>query len=442
MNDPNGLFFFDGTYHLFFQHNPFALKPGSPHWGHATSTDLVHWEELPVLLYSDGTGWPASGSAVVDHDNTSGLGENGVPPILLFYTAEPGDAPDVDAWTQCITYSVDGGKTFQKYAGNPVVAQINGGNRDPLVVRHAPSNQWIMAFFLKVRQEGEKKFGVFALLASKDLLHWRRLPDVACRESFECPEFFDLPLDGDASNRKWVFMAANGRYQVGDFDGETFLPETDLLPSYTPDWTHHKRNRGAYAAQTFSNAPNDRRIMIAWFFADIPARQFNQAMTFPVDLTLRTIDGVPRLCAQPVPEIESLYQETHTFQDIDVPSDNLLRDITGNLFDIRIVFVPKTHALLKLTVRGVELFYDSDARTLRFDNKDYPLEPTDGAVDLRLLVDRTSVELFADNGSLWVPRGILLHPEATSLALADLWNGPTRIVSLFVNGLASIWKKV
>jgi len=439
VNDPIGLFHCDGVYHLCFQHNPFATNAGSPHWGRAVSSDLVHWNELPVLLYPDGLGAPASGSAVVDHENTSGLGVQGEPPILLFYTAEPGAAPDVREWSQCITYSVDGGKTFQKYARNPVVREIAGGNRDPVVVRHEPSNQWIMALFLSTRREGDNGLGVFGLLGSKDLLHWRRLSEIDLHESFECPEFFELPLDGDESNKKWVFFAANGRYLVGEFDGETFHSQTELLPSYNRDWTHHKRNRGAYAAQTFSNAPAGRRIMIAWLFSDIPAKRFNQAMTFPVDLTLRTIAGVPRLCAQPVPEIEMLYRKTHTFQDTDVPAENLLRNITGDLFDISVVFVPQTHALVKLTVRGVEIFYDSDARTLRFDNKDYSLDPTDGAIDLRILVDRTSVEIFAEGGTLWVPRGIIPHPQAKSLALADLWNRPTRIARLTVHELSSIW---
>ena len=438
--DPDGLFYYNGVYHLFFQHNPFGLSHGA-HWGHAVSSDLVHWKELTSVLYPDRMGLIYSGSAVVDHENTSGLGKDGRPPIVLFYTAAGDRAPTPAGYTQCIAYSIYGGESFRKYSGNPVVEELTSKNRDPKVVWHEPSKQWTMVLFRGVRSEkDEEKAGLFTFLGSNNLLQWRHLSQIEMEWSAECPELFELPLDGDPSNTKWVLQGANGRYFAGDFDGERFLPETGLLPLHTHDWTHCKKDRTAYAAQTFTNAPDGRRIMIAWLFSSIPAKNFNMAMTFPVELSLRTVASAPHVCAEPIREIEALYRTTHDFRDITPTSENIFRHIDAELFDVSITFTPQPRALVKLSVRGVDIHYDAHARMLHFDNKAYPLEPTDGAIDLRVLVDRTSVEVFANSGILWIARGIFPHPSARSLSLADLWAAPTRVARLTVHELASIWK--
>ena len=209
-NDPNGLVFYHGEYHLFYQHNPYGWGWGNMHWGHAVSRDLVHWQELGDALAPDPLGPMFSGSAVVDWQNTSGFGKPGQPAQVLIYTAAG------DPTVQCIAFSTDG-RNFAKFSGNPVVKQITGGNRDPKVIWHEPTKKWVMTFY--VEQNGKH---TIQFLTSPNLKDWTRMSHTD--GFFECPDFFELPVDGDAANRKWVLTAASSEYMVGTFDGTTFTP--------------------------------------------------------------------------------------------------------------------------------------------------------------------------------------------------------------------------
>ena len=238
MNDPNGLVYYRGEYHLFFQYSPGFMNHAPNSWGHAVSTDLIHWKQIENGLEPDEYGWIWSGSAVVDSNNTTGFQEGAEEPIVAIYTTggfgEPGN-PCV----QHIAYSNDRGRTFHRYSGNPVLGHIRAANRDPKVLWHAPTKQWVMALFL----DGND----YALFGSPNLKAWSHLCDLEVKDTGECPDLFELPVDGDPSNTRWVFWGAAGIYRIGAFDGRTFTPETDAIRA------EHGPN--GYAAQTWSNLP-------------------------------------------------------------------------------------------------------------------------------------------------------------------------------------------
>jgi hypothetical protein len=293
-NDPNGLVFYNGEYHLFFQHNPYGWGWGNMHWGHAVSKDLVHWEELGDKLLPDEMGPMFSGSAVVDWNNTSAFDKDGEPPMVLFYTAAGN--PTV----QCVAYSTDG-RTFTKYSGNPVLAQITSGNRDPKVIWHEPTSQWVMVLYVEL--DGMHTIHFFT---SPNLKDWK----FASKTDgfFECPDFFELAVDGDASRKKWVLMGASSEYRVGLFDGARFISESPKLPGH--------RGKGFYAAQSFSDIPDGRRLLIGWFQTETKGMPFNQSMTIPLELGLTQTDDGPRLTYMPAKELQVLRGKTHRFDPL------------------------------------------------------------------------------------------------------------------------------
>jgi len=254
-NDPNGMVFFNGEYHMFFQHNPYGWGSGNKHWGHAVSKDLIHWDELGDKLAPDEMGMMFSGSAVVDWNNTCGFGQQGKPPMVLIYTANGNQS-------QNLAYSTDG-RSVTKYQGNPVIPHLAeaGGIRDPKVIWHAPTKQWVMTLFVR---EIDKHYMIY-FFTSSNLQDWKYTSKT--EGLFECPDFFELPVDNDAAKKKWVLTAASSEYMIGSFDGTTFTPETKLLPG------HGGIGKNFYAAQTFSDIPekDGRRIQIGWW-QTVPAR--------------------------------------------------------------------------------------------------------------------------------------------------------------------------
>ncbi len=287
-NDPNGLVYAYGTWHMFFQHNPAGTEWGNMHWGHATSVDLLHWQYDGDVLFPDKLGTVFSGSAILDERNASRLGTADLPPILLFYTSAG------EPFVQCLAYSDDGGKTFKKYPRNPIVGHIAGANRDPKVVWCDELEKFILALYL----DGND----FALLCSDNLLEWDELQRITLPGDAECPDFYPMMLDG--TSRKWVFSGASDWYFTGEIKVGKFVPDG-------PPKRLFAGGRESYAAQTFSGVPDGRRIRIAWNtawhnFDDSP---FSMSMTFPAELKLRTVGGVPTLCASPAREIKKLFTE-------------------------------------------------------------------------------------------------------------------------------------
>jgi fructan beta-fructosidase len=425
-NDPNGLMYYGGEYHMFYQHNPFGWPWGNMTWGHAISTDLVHWKELGDALYPDELGTMFSGSGVVDWKNTTGLQTADDPPLITIFT----NAGDTNPWsrgkpfTQGIAYSNDRGRTWTKYEGNPVQGHLNDGNRDPKVIWWEETQEWVIVLYLKKSR--------MAFFRSKDLKRWE-LQSIL--QSFhECPELFQLPLDGDESNKKWILYGAAGDYFIGDFDGSQYKPESEVI----------KYNYGDafYASQTFSDIPKEdgRRIQIGWGQCPTPGMPFNQMMNFPVVLTLRTTDQGIRMCANPVKEIELLYVKRHTLEDENLDADsNPLSKITGDLFEIKAEFDVRKASQIGFEIRGVPVVYDAEQKIITCKEEKSPCKPKDGKIKLHLLVDRTSIEIFINDGEYFMP--IASIPDDDNKSLKVYANGgEAKIISLEVNELKSIWE--
>jgi len=426
-NDPNGLMVYRGEYHLFYQHNPYGWKHGNMHWGHAISTDLVHWQELGEALYPDELGTCFSGSGVVDAQDTAGLQAGDEQTLVCIYTSAGGRTPESagQPFTQSIAYSNDAGRTWRKYEGNPVLGHIAGGNRDPKVIWHAPSRKWIMALYL----EGSD----YALYASPDLKSWVPLQQIVLPGADECPDLFPLAVDGDPADVRWVFWGANGTYLVGTFDGQTFDPQGDVQRY---DW-----GGDSYAAQTWSNVPAEdgRRIQIAWLRVDLPGMPFNQSMTFPCELTLRaTPDGV-RLFSEPVQEIALLHEATHAWLDqVLVAGQTDYPELDGELLEVRAAFEVGDAAAFGLTVRGIAVTYEVARSVLRCEGRSVPLAPVEGEIRLQILADRASIEIYGNDGRIALPIGVPLADRPGTVS-AFSQDGQTRLKRLEVHELGSAW---
>jgi fructan beta-fructosidase len=424
-NDPNGLMYYAGEYHMFYQHNPFGWAWGNMTWGHAVSKDLVHWQELGDALYPDKLGTMFSGSGVVDWQNTTGFQTGAEPPLITIFT----NAGSVNPWsegkpfTQGIAYSNDRGRSWTKYKGNPVQGHINEGNRDPKVIWWEKTHEWVIVLYLKEHR--------MAFFRSADLKRWE-LQSIL--QSFhECPELFQLPVDGDQNNKKWILYGAAGDYFIGDFDGSKLTTEGEAI----------KYNYGDafYASQTFNDIPKEdgRRIQIGWGQVATPGMPFNQMMNFPVELTLRTTDQGMHMCANPVREIELLYKKTHRFTDTNLAvGNNPLSGIKGDLFDIQSEFEVGAAKQIGFEIRGVPVIYNAEKDTLSCKEKTAPCRPIDGKIKLRLLVDRTSIEIFINDGLYYMPMGSIPADENKSINFFAK-GGTAKIISLEVNELKSAW---
>ena len=408
INDPNGLVFYRGEYHLFFQHNPYGREWGNMHWGHAVSRDLLHWEELDEALYPDAMGPMFSGSAVIDWKNTSGFGRDGQPPMVLIYTAAGN--PSV----QCLAYSTDGGRTFTKHAGNPVVKQITGGNRDPKVIWHEPTQRWVMTLYVGFDENRDGKKSTrhtIHFFTSPNLKDWTLASQT--EGFFECPDFFELAVDGDAKNKKWVLTGASSEYMVGTFDGAKFTPETPKLPGH--------RGKGFYAAQTFSDIPfaDGRRIQIGWMQAPSPGVPFNQCMSLPLELKLVSTPAGPRLTWQPV-SLSAICTQWHGAKDLSLsPGENItLVNDTQGFLQMNVTFEPGADSELKLQVNGVPIIYDAAKQELSVNGHRAPAPLREGKQKLLIIADRTTVEVFASDGLTYVPMPVLWKDDARGVSVS------------------------
>ena len=427
-NDPNGLVYYKGEYHLFFQHNPEGIDWGNMTWGHAVSPDLVHWTQLDHAIYPDELGTIFSGSAVVDRDNTAGFQTGDEKALVAIYTSAGSHAAPEKPFTQSIAYSNDRGRTWAKHDGNPVLGHIIGGNRDPKVIWHEPTSKWVMALYLDADD--------YVLFGSPDLKEWTKLCDVKLAGDSECPDLFELPVDGNPSSTKWVFWGGSGTYLLGSFDGEIFDPETGVLAA--------ERGANGYAAQSYSDIPADdsRRIQISWLnggkYPDMP---FNQQMTFPAELTLRTFPEGVRLCREPVAEIETIRERTHRSENVSLePGDDLLSGVSGELFDIRAEVEPGETGF-EINVGGQPVQYDAANNELVCPGfeKSAALDPIEGHIRLQILVDRTSIEVFGNGGKVSMSYFSVPDKSKPILSMTAL-GGAVNIVSLEVHELRSTWR--
>ena len=380
-NDPNGLVFYNGEYHMFFQHNPYGVNWGNMHWGHAVSKDLFHWTELPDALSPDPLGPMFSGSAVVDTNNTSGFGKDGIAPLVLIYTAAGNPA------VQCIAYSLDG-RTFTKYSGNPVLPNQTSGNRDPKVIWHEPTQSWIMALYV-LRPNNTHTVEIWG---SKNLKEWTKRSVIqggtnGSRFLYECPEIFELQLEGTNETR-WIVYGGNGEYVVGKFDGVTFTPETPPLPGH--------RGCNLYASQTFNNEPHGRRIQIYWMQAATPSDvNFNQGMTIPQELKLVKTPQGPRLAHVPlIPPVNDGPLVLHIPFDassIKMPDAVAFRcDITASNLS--------NDAVIGGVFRGIDIRYDASTQKLTIGKAVLNWPTDNNRFHLILFMDTTAIECFSGDG--------------------------------------------
>lgn len=420
INDPNGLVYYDGEYHLFYQHNPYEREWENMHWGHAVSKDLIHWEQLPEALYPDHLGTMFSGSAVIDYDNTAGYNKGNIPAMIAFYTA---DSPDKQV--QCMAYSLDKGRTWTKYDKNPLIdskAKWNSKDtRDPKVFWYKPSGHWVMVVN---ERDGH------SIYTSANLKDWKYESHVT--GFWECPELFELPVDGNKNNTKWVMYGATGTYMLGSFDGKTFTPEAGK---------YYYTSGSIYAAQTYTNIPeNDgRRIQIGWGRINQPDMPFNGMMMLPTELTLRTTKDGPRLFNVPVRETEQLFSLLRKWNNLTSDDAN---DKMKEFYNSDCLRIKTTIKLSHATDAGFNLFgqrilgYDMNSNML--NGMFYsPQDMTSMELTADIYVDRTSVEVFIDGGvySYSMER----KPDVNNTEGYHFWGNNIEVKNLEVFSVRSIW---
>lgn len=394
MNDPNGMVYKDGEYHLYFQYNPYGSKWGNMHWGHAVSKDLVHWEHLDPAIARDPVGHIFSGSSVVDKKNTAGFGKDA---IIAIYTNNSVNHDEV----QCIAYSNDNGRTFTKYEGNPVLTPFDGLKdfRDPKVFWYEKGKCWYMI----VSADKETRF-----YKSKNLKKWdyvsafgKGLGQQPCQ--YECPDFFQLPVNGDKKKMKWVmtmninpgcwFGGSATEYFVGDFDGKKFTcPDADEVKWL--DW-----GKDHYATVTFSNT-GDRVLGITWMsnwqYANLtPFKQNRGANGLPRELKLYEKNGKYYISEDVAPEVYALRKDTKNVVDASVAGEKMLAGVAANMegaFEIEADVTPDANG-----IAGIEISNNKRERTMiYFDMKQG-----------KVVMDRTESGL-TDFGKQAVPHDIEL----------------------------------
>ena len=420
MNDPNGMFYKDGVWHLCFQHNPYGSVWGNLSWGHSTSTDLVHWKYEGDPVMPDAWGLIFSGSAVVDKDNTAGFGRDA---IVAFYTsAKP--TPWGDNQMQCMAYSTDGGKTFTKYENNPVLTSTERDFRDPKVFWYAPGKHWVM--MLAVGQEMQ-------IYSSANLKDWKYESSFGAKQGahggvWECPDLVELPVEG-TKEKRWVlicninpggpFGGSATQYFVGTFDGKKF---TNQYPTKTK-WMDYGKDH--YATVTFSNAPGGRCVAMGWmsnwqYAAIVPTKQYRSANTIARDLSLYRQGGDLQLRCAPSKEIEAARQAKNSLKKFDVKDaysiENLL-DGNEGAYEIELEIKNNGAEKMVFTLQNAKgesvlMYYDVATRQFVMDrsdsgetsfSRDFPAmtvapAPDVNDVKLRLFVDRSSIEAFGDGG--------------------------------------------
>ena len=421
-NDPNGLIYYEGEYHLFYQHNPYERDWGNMHWGHAVSKDLIHWEELPIALFPDEHGTMFSGSAVIDYKNTAGFNKGNIPAMVAVYTA---DSPEKQV--QCIAYSLDKGRTWTKYDGNPVVDSKakwhSHDTRDPKVFWYEPTGKWVMVLN---ERDGHSIYN------SDDLKHWTFESHIT--GFWECPELFELSVDGVTDNKKWVMYGASGTYMIGSFDGRTFVPESGK---------YYYSTGTIYAAQTFTNIPSGdgRRIQIGWGRISHPGLPFNGPMLLPTVLSLRTTKDGIRLFSEPIKELEALQIAKGQWKDLSAEKAGELLQPYNHTGSLRI---RTTLSLSHATNAGLSLYgqnlLDYDMNFNKVNGVFYsPEDMTSMEISVDIILDRTSVEVFVDGGAY--SYSMERRADPNNKDGFRFWGNNIQVKNLEVYELQSIWNK-
>lgn len=310
--------------------------------------------------------------------------------------------------------------TFTEYEGNPVVTH---GGRDPKIIWYEPGKHWVMAVYDHTDELGNS----IAIYNSEDMKNWELKNKVP--GYYECAEIFELPVDGDKNDIRWIIFAADAKYAIGKFDGQTFKSEHE--------GKHHVHYGNYYASQTFSNAPNGRRIQIGWAQIAMPGMPFNQTFSFPHELTLRTTDDGIRMFAEPVKDIEKIYKKKHSAKKKELTEAKPVKvDVSGDIFDVTVTFKLGDAKVLGLDIGGNRIEYNVEEGRLQ----DAPLKPVDGKITVRALIDRPMMEIIGNNGRVYITRPREKKGKVETIE-AFASGGTAQLVQIEANELKSIWKK-
>lgn len=463
MNDPNGLLYYNETYHLFYQYYPDDIVWGPMHWGHAVSKDLITWQHKPIALYPDELGYIFSGSAVMDLENTSGLGTAGNPPMIAIFTHHDMDgekAGDLDYQVQSIAYSLDEGDTWEKYAGNPVIPNFENSKdfRDPKVMWDTLSNQWVMSLVA----------GDHALFyGSPNLKDWTLLSEFGKDKGahggvWECPDLFELEVAG-TGKKKWVLVisinpgAPNGgsgtQYFIGDWDGSTFT--TDQTEEKWTDW-----GTDNYAGVTYNGLPEDDRTFIGWmsnwdYARDTPTEVWRSAMTLPRKVSLHKNSQGYYLKNYPVDAIKKYEGKKITFGSLTSGGSIDFKDLQQSRIDFTIEGELSTFEISFNNKKGDTLFvgYQENEKQFYINRKNsgkvnfqenfaskVHSAPaiTDGDEDtsFTIFLDTSSIELFVDEGATAMTDQIFPNEPYTNMSFKST---ASVITSLEVSAVNRIW---
>lgn len=416
IGDATGLFYYAGEYHLFYMFDQWSRRRlAHKQWGHAVSRDLIHWEELAPVLDKLIDNSPGSGSGIVDWNDSTGLRQGGdEKTVMIFYT-------DYKRGTG-IAYSRDRGRTWTRHPKNPVIAGAEDA-RDPTVFWHPPTADWRMIRY-------EKKG--FAFYKSSNLVEWTWLSRID--GYYECPDLVQLPVMNAPGEKRWVLIDGNGQYVLGEFDGDKFVASGPM--------TKAEYGKALYAPQTWKRTIEGEGpiVQVAWTrWPDTPRLAWHGQTSFPVELTLwKFSDGV-RLCRKPIDELDNLRVGQRVWRELTVEGEKTMPEIRAGLLDLQVELETAGAAVIGLQVAGHTIRYSVADKQLKVGDVVAPLQIEGGRLKLRILVDRASIDVFADRGQVTVSAVKIEAQTGPAVTLVSE-GGKMRVAVLRENRLESIWK--
>lgn len=458
MNDPNGLVYHRGEYHLFYQFNPFGNRWGHMSWGHAISKDLIHWQHLPLAIPEEKDTMIFSGTCISDRYNSSGFADQpGRIPLIAIYTAHIENVSQ----SQHLAYSLDDGRTWTKYNKNPVLDIDSKEFRDPQVFWYAPQKKWVMSVVLAT----DKKIRFYS---SQNLKQWQQMsefgPSGDVNGIWECPDLFEVPVAGEPGKSKWVLMHSPSPYMqyfVGEFDGTTFKNENPanniFRPDYGPDY---------YAAITYKNLPeNSFPVSIGWvnnwnYANDIPTTPWKSAMSLPRKLSLKKINNEWILLQQPLDIVRSLRQKLLLQVKNEMIDKTKILNIKTQQCEMEVVLQPVTGTISGIRLaagngHGIEIGYNTKKQTLYIDRSKTPnqsfnknfetlshyetkLVLSNNLLHLHIFFDKSIVEIFANDGEVALTAQLFPDKKDNGLELFSN-GGRSGLVSLNIWKMGSAW---
>ncbi|MGI6310684.1 MAG: glycoside hydrolase family 32 protein [Bacteroidales bacterium] len=418
--DATGLIYYKGMYHLFYMYDEWSRsRRYNKNWGYATSYDCIYWEQKPQILNSLLDNRPGSGCGIVDWNNTLGL-QSGIEKTLVVFYTDYGRG-------SCLAFSRDAGKTWIRHKSNPVIPMPSGrSDRDPLVFWYKPDQSWRLVQF---EEPG------FAFYKSQNLIKWDFLSRI--EGFYECPDFFELPLDGDCTNKRWIILDANCEYRIGEFNGTEFISTMQNMKIDYGD---------LYATQTYKHSYEGDGPLIQLAFLKLNGkpdhdRVWSQQQCFPCELKLRTINGDMKLCRYPIDGIKQLRYDSHIWNDIIIRADdNPLADIHGDVFEIIVEMDFSKSSGFEFIIRGERILFNAQNNLLKIQGKEINLNTMSQKMKIRVIIDRNSLELFVNEGE--ISYSSLFYPNENDMGLKfSSLGGNLTNVNLELYKLSSIWLK-